>query len=61
MYICNCNGLNEQKVLESVECGATTARQIFKMNDCKPQCAKCVCEMQEFISSTSKSFQIAAE
>jgi bacterioferritin-associated ferredoxin len=61
MYICNCNGLNEQTVYEAIEKGAQKPAHIFKSHNCKPQCAKCVCEINEIIATTSQSLRIAAQ
>ncbi len=61
VYVCNCNGLRQRDVAQAIEGGARRPRDIFDTHQCKPQCAKCVCEMREMIQNSREAFAIAAE
>ena len=61
LYVCNCNGLRKRDVASAIEAGATRPRDVFDRHQCRPQCAKCVCEMREMIDETRQSFALAAE
>jgi bacterioferritin-associated ferredoxin len=45
MYVCNCNGLKGSQVREVLPHCAKPA-DVFKKLDCKPQCGRCVRDMQ---------------
>ena len=47
MYVCNCNGIRERQVRAVIAAGASRPADVFKAHQCKPQCARCVCEMRE--------------
>lgn len=61
MYVCNCNGIRERDVRIAIEQGATRAAEVFRHADCKPQCARCVCDMQCMVQETSQAMRHAAE
>ncbi len=61
MYVCNCNGISERKVLEAVECGARRPCDVFKQNQCAAKCGRCVEEMRTFLTNVSNNYAIAAE
>ncbi|NBB51734.1 ferredoxin [Rhizobium sp. CRIBSB] len=61
MYVCNCNGLRQRDVATAIEAGARRPGDVFKMHQCAPQCAKCVCEMRQLIQDSRQTFALAAE
>ena len=61
MYVCNCNGIRERQVRAAIDGGASKPAEVFRAHGCKPQCARCVCEMREMIQETRDSFAMAAE
>ncbi len=61
LYVCNCNGIRARDVQCAIDAGATRPKDIFTSQGCKPQCAKCVCEMREMIQESQTAFAMAAE
>jgi bacterioferritin-associated ferredoxin len=61
VYVCNCNGIRERDVRAAVEEGAVRPRQVFDRHDCRPQCAKCVCEVRRMIDDAAEALRLAAE
>ena len=61
MYVCNCNGIRERQVRAAVEAGARRPADIFKACGAKPRCARCVCDMQEFLQQQGEALRYAAE
>jgi len=61
VYVCNCNGLRQRDVARAIEQGACRPKQIFDRHGCKPQCAKCVCDMRRMIDDSQAAFAMAAE
>lgn len=61
MYVCNCNGIRERQVRAAIEAGAAKPADVFRAHGCKPQCARCVCEMREMIEQSQELFALAAE
>lgn len=61
MYVCNCNGIRERQVRAAIESGASRPADVFRAHDCRPQCARCVCEMREMIDQSRASLRYAAE
>ncbi|EGF91144.1 BFD-like 2Fe-2S binding domain protein [Asticcacaulis biprosthecium C19] len=61
MYVCNCNGIRERDVNAAISSGASTPKQVFDHAGCRPQCARCVCEMREMIDDAQVSLSMAAE
>jgi len=61
VYICNCNAIRERDVNLAISGGACTPRQVFDHAGCRPQCAKCVCEIREMIDDAQVSYGLAAE
>jgi bacterioferritin-associated ferredoxin len=61
VYVCNCNGLRQRDVAAAIEAGATRPRDVFDRHQCRPQCARCVCEMREMIDDSRDAFALAAE
>lgn len=61
MYVCNCNGIRERDVRAAIDAGATRPAEIFKSAECRPQCARCVCEMQGMIEAQVIAYRYAAE
>lgn len=61
MYVCNCNGIRERQVRAAIEDGATRPADIFRAHDCRPQCARCVCEMRGMIDQAREAMAWAAE
>jgi bacterioferritin-associated ferredoxin len=61
MYVCNCNAIRERDVRSDIEAGATRPADVFKARGCKPQCARCVCEIREMIEAARASLSFAAE
>ena len=61
MYVCNCNGIRERQVRAVIAAGASRPADVFKAHQCKPQCARCVCEMREMIDESREALRYAAE
>jgi bacterioferritin-associated ferredoxin len=61
LYICNCNGLRQRDVHAAIEAGACRPAEVFKRNQCAPQCAKCVCDMRRMIEEQRQALRFAAE
>jgi bacterioferritin-associated ferredoxin len=61
VYVCNCNGIRERQVHQAIACGASTAKAVFDHVQCRPQCARCVCEIREMIEEAQVALQQAAE
>ena len=61
MYVCNCNGIRERQVRAAVEAGARRPADIFKACGARPQCARCVCDMREFLQQQGEALRYAAE
>jgi len=61
VYVCNCNGIRERQVRAAIESGASRPADVFRAHDCRPQCARCVCEMREMIDQSRASLRYAAE
>jgi len=61
VYVCNCNGIRERQVRSAIEAGANKPAEIFRAHGCKPQCARCVCEMREMIDQSQEALRYAAE
>lgn len=51
MYVCVCNALKEADIHQAINGGATKIAQIYKAHGCRPQCGKCVCDMQTLIET----------
>lgn len=49
MIICVCNNINEAKIRQAVDEGATTCRAVFDHNDTRLQCGKCVADIRHTI------------
>lgn len=61
MYVCNCNGIRERDVLSAIEAGACRPREVFDRHACRPQCARCVCDMRQMIEDSREILALAAE
>ena len=61
MYVCNCNGLRQRDVALAIEAGAARPKDVFDRHQCRPQCARCVCEMREMIDQSQEVLRYAAE
>ena len=61
LYVCNCNGIRERDVRAAIDQGATRPVDVFRHADCKPQCAKCVCDMRCMIEEQAVAMKFAAE
>ena len=61
LYVCNCNGIRERDVHAAIEQGACRPAEVFRKAQCKPQCARCVCDMQQMIQAQLESMRFAAE
>ena len=46
---------------EVIAAGASRPADVFKAHQCKPQCARCVCEMREMIDESREALRYAAE
>jgi bacterioferritin-associated ferredoxin len=51
MIICICRAINEQKINQSIDGGAVTAKQIYGSLGVKPKCGKCRPEIQDMIDT----------
>jgi bacterioferritin-associated ferredoxin len=61
VYVCNCNGIRERQVRAAIEAGASRPADVFRAHDCRPRCARCVCEMREMIDQSQEALRFAAE
>lgn len=61
VYVCNCNGIRERQVHQAISCGASTVKAVFDHVQCRPQCARCVCDIRQMIDETEVALQQAAE
>jgi bacterioferritin-associated ferredoxin len=61
LYVCNCNGIRERDVRAAIDQGATRPADIFRHAQCKPECAKCVCDMRCMIEEQAHAMRFAAE
>ena len=61
MYVCNCNAIRERDALLAISNGAATPKAVFDHAQCRPQCAKCVCDIRQMIDEASIGLSIAAE
>jgi bacterioferritin-associated ferredoxin len=61
VYVCNCNGIREREVRSAIAAGARRPVDIFKSQQCRPQCARCVCDMREMIEQSDQALRYAAE
>ena len=61
MYVCNCNAIRERDARLAISSGASTPKQVFDHAGCRPQCAKCVCEIREMIDEANMALSMAAE
>jgi len=50
MYICICNQINEARLREEIECGATTVRQLRESLGVTKQCGKCTSSVKSCIN-----------
>ncbi len=42
MIVCNCNGLNEEKIDKAITSGACHWKEVYEFHGCSAQCGKCV-------------------
>ncbi len=61
LYVCNCNGIREREVRQAIDEGASRPADIFRRQQCQPQCAKCVCDMRQMIDEQRETLRYAAE
>lgn len=61
VYVCNCNGIREREVRAAIAAGARKPSDVFRARQCRPQCARCVCEMREMIDQSHEALRYAAE
>ena len=61
MYVCNCNGIREREVRAAIAAGASRPAHVFKACGSRPQCARCVCDMQKMLSEEREALRYAAE
>jgi len=61
LYVCNCNGIREREVRQAIDEGASRPADIFRRQQCQPQCAKCVCDMRRMIDERRETLRYAAE
>jgi len=61
VYVCNCNAIRERDAHAAIESGAATVKAVFDHAGCRPQCAKCVCDIREMIDNAQISLSMAAE
>ena len=61
MYVCNCNGIRERDAHRAIQAGACRPADIFRHHQCRPQCAKCVCDMRRMIQDSREALRFAAE
>jgi len=61
VYVCNCNGIRERDVRAAIDAGASRPSEVFRARQCKPQCARCVCDIRQMIDCSRQAMRYAAE
>jgi bacterioferritin-associated ferredoxin len=61
VYVCNCNGIRQRDAHAAIEAGAKKPVDIFRHQQCSPQCAKCVCDMRRMLQEHREALKFAAE
>jgi bacterioferritin-associated ferredoxin len=61
MYVCNCNGLRKREVVDAIECGARSPRDVHRRCGAAVQCGKCLPEIADEIKVRRKASRLAAE
>lgn len=61
MYVCNCNGIREREVRAAIDAGASRPADVFRARQCKPRCARCVCDIRQMIDGSRQAMRYAAE
>ncbi len=61
VYVCNCNAIRERDARAAIHAGACTPKAVFDHAGCRPQCAKCVCDIRQMIDDVQVSVAMAAE
>jgi bacterioferritin-associated ferredoxin len=61
LYVCNCNGIRERDVRAAIDQGACRPSEVFRKAECRPQCARCVCDIRQMIDAQSAALLYAAE
>ena len=46
MYVCNCHGIREAEISQSIRTGATTLRALREVLGVGTCCGKCVCDVR---------------
>lgn len=49
MYVCICNGLNEESVKEAVNNGSKSCKDIWNYHECEGKCRKCADEFHQIL------------
>ncbi len=59
MYICVCNGLNENTVREAARKinGSFSAVKVYETLGVKPQCGMCLCDAQNICNTEKQNIQ----
>lgn len=47
MYVCNCQGIRETEISQTIRSGATTLRALRQALGVGSGCGKCVCEVRD--------------
>lgn len=59
MYICICNALTERQIDALIDEGIDTLEDIYVALQCRPQCGKCVADIQHKIRVAEKNMSRA--
>jgi len=55
MYVCLCKNITEKQIINAVERGACTLREIrLQFGDLGSQCGKCTLEAKQIVEETSE-------
>jgi bacterioferritin-associated ferredoxin len=57
VYICICNALTERQVDDAVRQGASRPAQVYRHHACRPQCGKCVREVEDKVREGARRDQ----
>lgn len=49
MYVCICNAISERTVRETIAAGCRSVSEVYRRQDCRPQCGRCVPEMRKML------------
>lgn len=61
MYVCICNALTDQQILDAAERGARTVADAYQLHGVEINCGQCSCMAQDIIDDVARPLMQAAE